>query len=119
MLHRGPFARRSPRCRIGYSHCENRFFPAWISPRAASLYRYQTEITPLATIGFLEVCEKFRLEFFLARHADVRNEARVGGTQVLEIPASFAEAKVAIDSSADLVCVAVILTVILPPANLA
>jgi hypothetical protein len=37
----------------------------------------------------------------------------------LEIAPSLAEREVAIDCSADLVCVTVILTVILPPADLA
>jgi hypothetical protein len=59
------------------------------------------------------------LEFFLARHADVRNKPRIGGMVVLEIAPSLAEREVAIDCSADLVCVTVILTVILPPADLA
>jgi hypothetical protein len=39
--------------------------------------------------------------------------------EVLEIAASLVEAKVAIDCSAHLIGVAVILTVILPPADLA
>jgi hypothetical protein len=65
------------------------------------------------------VITKAFLEFFLARRADMRNKTRIGGMEVLEIAASLAEAKVAIDCSADLVGVAVILTVILPPADLA
>jgi hypothetical protein len=65
------------------------------------------------------VIAKGFLEFFRARRADVRHKPRIGGTQVLEITASLAEAKVAIDCSANLVGVAVILTIILPPTDLA
>jgi hypothetical protein len=65
------------------------------------------------------VIAKTFLDFFLARHADVRDKPRIGGMEAFKIAASLAEAKVAIDCSADLVSVAIILTVILPPANLA
>jgi hypothetical protein len=60
-----------------------------------------------------------RLDFLLPRRAYVRNKPWIGSPVVLVIAASFAEAQVAIDRSADYVCIAVILPIILPPANLA
>jgi hypothetical protein len=75
--------------------------------------------TPRSRLSCHSHCETAFLEFFLEWHADVRNKPRIGGLEALEIAASLAEAKVAIDCSADLVGVTVILTVILPPADLA
>jgi hypothetical protein len=60
-----------------------------------------------------------RLDFLLPRRAYVRNEPWIGSPVVFVIAASFAEAQVAIDRSANHVRVAVILSIILPPANLA
>ena len=59
------------------------------------------------------------LEFLLPRRAYVANKSGIGSPVVLVIAASFAEAEVAIDCSADHVGVAVILPIVLPPANLA
>ena len=49
----------------------------------------------------------------------MRNKPRIGSLIVLVIAASLAEAEVAVDGSADHVCIAVILPIILPPADLA
>jgi hypothetical protein len=59
------------------------------------------------------------LEFLLPRGAYVRNEPGIGSLVVLVIAASLAEAEVAVDCSADHICIPIILPVILPPANLA
>ncbi len=59
------------------------------------------------------------LQFFLPRGADVRDKPGIGSLVVLVIAASLAEAEVAVDCSADHVCIPIILPVILPPANLA
>jgi hypothetical protein len=60
-----------------------------------------------------------RLDFLLPRRAYLRNKPWIGSPVVLVIAASFAEAQVAIDRSANDVCIAVILPIILPPADLA
>jgi hypothetical protein len=49
----------------------------------------------------------------------VRNEPRIGSLIVLVVASSVAEGEVAIDGSADYIGVAVILPIVLPPANLA
>jgi hypothetical protein len=49
----------------------------------------------------------------------VRNKPRIGSLVVLVIASSVAEGEVAIDGAADYIGVAVILSVVLPPANLA
>jgi hypothetical protein len=59
------------------------------------------------------------LNLVCARLANVRNKAQIGSAERLEIPASFAQAQHAVDRSPDLVRVAVILPVILPPTNFA
>src|ERR1700733_843775 len=59
------------------------------------------------------------LEFLLPRRAYVRNKPRIGSLVVLVIESSVAEGEVAIDGSADYIGVAVILPIVLPPANLA
>ena len=59
------------------------------------------------------------LKLFLPRHADVPDIAWIGRLQVLVIAPSLAQREVAVDGSADYVGVAVILTVVLPPADLA
>ena len=60
-----------------------------------------------------------RLDFLLPRCAYMRNKPWIGSPVVFVIATSFAETQVAIDCSADHVGIAVILTIILPPANLA
>src|SRR5579872_88081 len=47
---------------------------------------------PAVVYHTIVIANGFFLEFFLARQADVRNKPRIGGTEVLEIAASFAEA---------------------------
>jgi len=47
------------------------------------------------------------------------NKPRIGSLVVLVIAASFAEAEIAVDCSANHICIPVILPVILPPADLA
>ena len=59
------------------------------------------------------------LEFLLPRGAYVRNKPWIGSLVVLVIAASLAEAEIAVNGSADHVCIPVILPVILPPADLA
>jgi hypothetical protein len=59
------------------------------------------------------------LKLFLPGCAHVCNEPRVSSQAVLVIASSVAEAEVAIDGSADHVCIAVILPIVLPPADLA
>jgi hypothetical protein len=49
----------------------------------------------------------------------VRNKPRIGSLVVLVIASSVAEREVAVDRSPDYIGVAVILTIVLPPANLA
>jgi hypothetical protein len=58
-------------------------------------------------------------QLLLARRANVGNESRIGSLVVLIIAPPFAETQVAIDCSSNDVSVAVILPVILPPADLA
>jgi hypothetical protein len=60
-----------------------------------------------------------QLEFLLPRRAHVSNKTGVGSLVVPVIAASLAEAEAAIDRSANFVRVAVVLPVILPPADLA
>ena len=60
-----------------------------------------------------------RLDFLLPRRAYMRNKPWIGSPVVFVIATSFAEAQVAIDCSADHVGIAVVLPIILPPANLA
>jgi hypothetical protein len=59
------------------------------------------------------------LKLFLPRRAYVRNKPRIGSLIMLVVAPSFTQAEVAVDGSADHVCVAVILPIILPPADLA
>ncbi len=59
------------------------------------------------------------LEFFLPRSAYVGNKPWIRSLVVLVIAASLAEAEVAVDCSADHICIPVVLPVILPPAHLA
>ena len=59
------------------------------------------------------------LKLFLPRHAHVPDIAWIGRLQVLVVAPSLAQREVAVDGSADHVGVAVILTVVLPPADLA
>ncbi len=59
------------------------------------------------------------LKFLLPRRAYVRNKPWIGSLVVLVITSSITEREVAIHCSADHVGVAVILPIILPPANLA
>jgi len=59
------------------------------------------------------------LEFLLPRRAYVRNKPRIGSPIVLVVASSVAEGEVAIDGSADDIGVAVILPIVLPPADLA
>ena len=59
------------------------------------------------------------LEFLLPRRAYVRNKPRIGSMVVLEVAPSVTEREVAVDGSADYIGVAVILPIVLPPANLA
>ena len=49
----------------------------------------------------------------------MRNKPWVRGLIMLVIAAPLAEAEVAVDRSADHVCISVILPIILPPAHLA
>ena len=49
----------------------------------------------------------------------MRNKPRIGSLVVLEIASSVVQREVAVYGSADDICVAVILTIILPPADLA
>jgi hypothetical protein len=60
-----------------------------------------------------------RLDFLLPRRAYLRNKPWIGSPVVFVIATSFAEAQVAVDCSADHVCIAVVLPIILPPADLA
>jgi hypothetical protein len=60
-----------------------------------------------------------RLDFLLPRCAYMRNKPWIGSPVVFVIATSFAEAQVAIDCSADHICIAVVLPIILPPADLA
>ncbi len=59
------------------------------------------------------------LELFLSRRPDMRDEPWIGRTIMLEIASSIAEREVAVHGSANNIRVAVILTIILPPAHLA
>jgi hypothetical protein len=59
------------------------------------------------------------LEFLLPRRAYVRNKPRIGSLIVLVVASSVAEREVAIDGTADDIGVAVVLPIVLPPANLA
>ncbi len=59
------------------------------------------------------------LQFVLPRGAYVRNEPWIGSLVVLVIAASLAEAEIAVDCSANHICIPIILPVILPPADLA
>jgi hypothetical protein len=59
------------------------------------------------------------LELFLSRCADMRNEPWIGSLVVLEIASSVVQREVAVHGSTDDIGVAVILPIILPPANLA
>jgi hypothetical protein len=59
------------------------------------------------------------LEFLLPWRAYVRNKPRIGSLIVLVVASSVTEGEVAIDGSADYIGVAVILPIVLPPANLA
>ena len=61
----------------------------------------------------------YSLKFLLPRRAYMRNKPWIGSPVVFVIATSFAEAQVAIDCSADHVGIAVILPIILPPADLA
>jgi hypothetical protein len=49
----------------------------------------------------------------------VRDKPRIGSLIVLVIESSVAEGEVAIDGSTDYIGVAVVLPIVLPPANLA
>jgi hypothetical protein len=49
----------------------------------------------------------------------MRNKPRIGSLIVLVVASSVTEGEVAVDGSADYIRVAVILPVVLPPANLA
>ena len=51
--------------------------------------------------------------------ANVRNEAGISSLVVLVIASSIAQRKVTVHGSADDICVVVILTIVLPPADLA
>jgi len=57
-------------------------------------------------------------DLLLPGRAYVRNKPRIGSLVVLVIAASLAEAEAAVDRSADLVRVAIVLPVILPPTDL-
>lgn len=59
------------------------------------------------------------LELLLPWRADMRNEPWIGSLVVLEIASSVTQREVAVHGPANDICVAVILTIILPPANLA
>jgi hypothetical protein len=59
------------------------------------------------------------LQFFLPRSAHVGNKPWIGSLVVLVIAASLAEAEIAVDCSANHICIPIILPVILPPADLA
>jgi len=59
------------------------------------------------------------LELFLPRRADMHNEPRIGSLVVLEIAAPVAQREIAVHGSANDICVAVILAIVLPPADLA
>ena len=59
-----------------------------------------------------------RPDLLLPGRAYVRNKPRIGSLVVLVIAASLAEAQAAVDRSADLVRVAIVLPVILPPTDL-
>ncbi len=59
------------------------------------------------------------LKFFLSRRADVGGEPWICSLVALVVAAAFVQAEVAVDSTAHDIRVPVILTVILPPANLA
>jgi hypothetical protein len=59
------------------------------------------------------------LKFLLPRRPYVRDKPRIGGAIVLVVASPVAEGEVAVDGSPDYIGVAVILPVVLPPANLA
>ncbi len=73
----------------------------------------------MVRVGPFEDAVGSELELFLTRHAHVPDITRIGRVQVLVIAPSLVQREVAIDGSADYVCVAVILAVVLPPADLA
>jgi hypothetical protein len=60
-----------------------------------------------------------RLDFLLPRCAHMCNKPWIGSPVVFVIATSFAEAQVAVDCPANHVRIAVVLPIILPPANLA
>jgi hypothetical protein len=62
---------------------------------------------------------KAELKFFLPRHAYMRDITWIGRVQMLVVEPSFAQREVAVDGSADYVGVAVVLAIVLPPADLA
>ena len=64
-------------------------------------------------------CSRSQLKFFLPGHAHMPDIAWIGRVQMLVVAPSFAQREVAVDGSADYVGVAVILAVVLPPADLA
>ncbi len=65
------------------------------------------------------IAEMELLEFFLPRSAHVCNKPRIGSLVVFVVATSVAQAEIAVDCSANHICIPVILPVILPPAHLA
>jgi hypothetical protein len=59
------------------------------------------------------------LQFFQPRGAYVRNKPWIGSLVVLVIATSVAEAEIAVDCSANHICIPIVLPVILPPTDLA
>jgi hypothetical protein len=59
------------------------------------------------------------LEFLLPWHAYMRHKPRIRSLVVLVVTSSLAEREIPIHCSANYVCVAIVLPIILPPADLA
>jgi hypothetical protein len=75
--------------------------------------------TPFTVTSGAPGVARHSLEFLQPRRAYVRNKPRIRSPIVLVIASSVAEGEVAIDGSPDYIGVAVVLPIVLPPANLA
>jgi hypothetical protein len=71
-----------------------------------------------AELDFIKPALKM-LQFFQPRGAYMRYKPWIGSLVVLVIAASLAEAEIAVDCSANHICIPIVLPVILPPADLA